>query len=52
MAQLLAEQMQSDHNEKNPFEPKGSGKSRQQQVEKLQQKADLIDQWLAENQPR
>jgi transposase len=34
VAQLLAEQMQADHNEKNPFEPKGSGKSRQQQVEK------------------
>jgi hypothetical protein len=52
VAQLLAEQLQADHNEKNPFEPKDSGKGWQQQVEKLQQKADLIEQWLAENQPK
>lgn len=52
VAQLLAEQMQADQNEENPSEPKGSGKRRQQQVEKLQKKAEFIDQWLAENQPK
>jgi transposase/IS5 family transposase len=52
VAQLLAEQMQADQDEGNPSEPKGSGKSRQQQVEKLQEKAELIEKWLAENQPK
>jgi transposase len=52
VVQLLAEQMQTDQREENPSEPKGSGKSRQQQVEKLQQQAELIGQWLAENQPK
>ena len=53
VAQLLAEQMQADQNEEGiPSEPKGSGKNRQQQVEKLQKKAALIEQWLAENQPK
>ena len=52
VAQLLAEQMQADQREENPSEPKGSGKSRQQQVEKLQKKAELIEEWLAENQPK
>jgi transposase len=52
VAQLLAEQMQADQNEEDPFEPKGSGKSRQQQVEKLQKKAELMEKWLAENQPK
>jgi hypothetical protein len=32
--------------------PKGSGSSRQQLVEKLQKKAELIDKWLAENKPK
>jgi len=52
VAQLLAEQLQADQNEENPSEPKGSGKNRQQQVEKLQKKAALIEQWLAKNQPK
>jgi transposase len=52
VAQLLAEQMQADQREENPSEPKGSGKSRQQLVEKLQKKAELIEEWLAENQPK
>jgi transposase len=52
VAQFLAEQLQADQNEENHSEPKGSGKSRQQLVEKLQQKAELIEQWLAENQPK
>jgi transposase len=52
VAQLLTEQMQADQNEENHSEPKGSGKSWQQQVEKLQKKAELIEQWLAENQPK
>ncbi len=52
VAQLLAEQMQADQNEENPSEPKGSGPNRQQLVEKLQKKAELIDKWLAENQPK
>jgi transposase len=52
VAQLLAEQMQADQNKKNPSEPKSSGKSRQQQVEKLQKKAELINRWLAENLPK
>lgn len=52
VAQLLAEQLQADQDEENPSEPKGSGKSRQQQVERLQKKAELIDKWMAENQPK
>ncbi len=52
VVQLLAEQMQADQNEKNPSEPPGSGNGRQQQVEKLQKKAELIEKWLAENQPK
>jgi transposase len=52
VAQLLEEQMQADQREENLSGPKGSGQSRQQQVEKLQKKADLIEKWLAENQPK
>ena len=52
VAQLLAEQMQADQNEENPSKPKDSGMNRQQQVEKLQKKAELIEKWLAENQPK
>ena len=32
--------------------PRASGASRQQLVEKLQKKAELIEQWLTENQPK
>ena len=52
VAQLLAEQMQVDRGEEDLSEHGGSGPSRQQQVEKLQKKAELIEQWLAENQPK
>jgi transposase len=52
VAQLLAEQMKADQREANPSEPKGSGPNRQQQVERLQKKAELINKWLAENQPK
>ncbi len=52
VAQLLEEQLQANQREENPSEPKGSGPNRQQQVERLQKKSILIDQWLAENQPK
>jgi hypothetical protein len=52
VAQLLEEQLKADQSEGNPSEPKGSGPNRQQRVERLQQKAELIEQWLAENQPK
>jgi transposase len=52
VAQLLEEQMQADQREENISEPKASGQSRHQQVEKLQKKADLMEKWLAENQPK
>ncbi len=52
VAQLLEEQMQADGGQDDLPGPRGSGPSRQQQVEKLQKKAELIDQWLAENQPK
>jgi transposase len=52
VAQLLEEQMQTDGRQDDPPGPRASGTSRQQQVEKLQRKAELIDQWLAENQPK
>ena len=52
VAQLLAEQLQTDQNEENPSEPKGSAPNRRQQLERLQKKAELIEQWLAENQPK
>jgi transposase/IS5 family transposase len=50
VAQLLEEQMQTDR-EDFPG-PKASGANWQQQVERLQKKAELIDKWLAENQPK
>lgn len=50
VAQLLTEQMQTDREDFS--DPKGSGCNRQQQVERLQKKAELIAQWLAENQPK
>jgi len=52
VTQLLAEQIQSDRGQGEPPGPRASGASRQQLVEKLQKKAELIDQWLAENQPK
>ena len=50
VAQLLEEQMENDREDSSG--PKGSGSNRQQQVERLQKKAELIDRWLAENQPK
>ena len=50
VAQLLAEQMDNDRDDFSG--PKGSGSNRQQQVERLQKKAELIDKWLTENQPK
>jgi transposase len=50
VAQLLEEQMDNDR-EDFPG-PKGSGSNRQQQMEKLQKKVELIETWLAENQPK
>lgn len=52
VAQLLAEQVQADREPDDPPGPKGSGTSRQQQVEKLQKRAELMEKWLAENQPK
>jgi hypothetical protein len=52
VAQLLAEQIQADRGQDEPSGPRASGSNRQQQVEKLQKKAELIDKWLAENQPK
>ena len=52
VAQLLAEQIQADRGEDEPPGPRASGPSRQQQVEKLQKKAELMEKWLAENQPK
>ncbi|MFA4917341.1 MAG: IS1182 family transposase [Syntrophales bacterium] len=52
VAQLLAEQIQTDRGQDDPPGPRGSGPSRQQQVEKLQKKAELLDQWLTKNQPK
>jgi transposase len=52
VAQLLEEQMQADRGQDEPSGPRAWGPSRQQQLEKLQRKAELIDKWLAENQPK
>jgi len=52
VAQLLEEQVQADQGQDDLPGPRASGTTRQQQVEKLQQKAELIDTWLAENQPK
>jgi hypothetical protein len=52
VAQLLAEQMQTDRGQNEPPRPGASGANRQQQAEKLQKKAELIETWLAENQPK
>ncbi len=52
VAQLLAEQIQTDRGPDGPPGPRASGTNRQQLVEKLQRKAELIETWLAENQPK
>ena len=52
VAQLLEEQVQADRGQDDPPSSSGSGSSRQQQVEKLQKKAEQIGQWLTENQPK
>jgi len=52
VAQLLEEQMRTDQRQDDPPGPKASGVNRRQQVEKLQRKAELIETWLAENQPK
>ena len=52
VAQLLEEQMQTDRGQDEPPGSRASGPSRQLQVEKLQKKAELMEKWLAENQPK
>jgi transposase len=52
VAQLLTEQMQTDRGQDDPPGPRASGASRQHQAEELQRKAELIETWLAENQPK
>jgi transposase len=52
VAQLLAEQIQTDRGQDEPPGPRASGANRQQLVEKLQKKAEVIETWLAENQPK
>ena len=52
VAQLLEEQIQTDRGQDDPPVVRASGASRQQLVEKLQKKAELIDKWLTENQPK
>jgi transposase len=52
VAQLLEEQIQTDQGQDDLPGPRASGTTRRQQVEKLQKKAELIDKWLAENQPK
>jgi transposase len=51
VAQLLKEQLQIDRGRVNLPGPGLRAPSRQQ-VERLQKKADLVDQWLAANQPK
>jgi len=52
VAQLLEEQVQADQGQDDLPGPRASSASRQQQVEKLQKKAELIDKWLVEHQPK
>jgi transposase len=52
VAQLLEEQVQADRGQEDLPGPRAAGTTRQQQVEKLHQKAELLDTWLAENQPK
>ena len=52
VAQLLAEQLQTDRDQDEPSGLRASSSSQQQLVEKLQKQAELIDKWLAENQPK
>src|SRR4030043_14962 len=49
VAQLVEEQIQADRGQDDPPGP-ASGPNRQQQVERLKKKAELIETWLAENQ--
>src|SRR5512147_1734195 len=49
VAQLLEEQVQADRDQDEPSGLRASSSSQQQLVEKLQKKAELMDQWLAEN---
>ncbi len=51
VAQLLEEQVQADRGQ-GDLPGAGGSVTRQQQVEKLQRKAELIDRWLVENQPK
>ena len=53
VAQLLAEQMQADRQQDDPPGPRGSGTSRQQQVEKLQKEGiKLLRSGWRKNQPK
>jgi len=52
VAQLLDEQIQNDRGQDVPPDSRAPGANRQQSVEKLQKKAELIEKWLAENQPK
>jgi transposase len=52
VAQLLDEQIHNDRGQDDSPVPRTSEDSRQQLVEKLQKKAELIDTWLNENQPK
>ena len=52
VAQLLEEQIQTDRGPDEPFGPTALGPSRQQLVEKLQKKAELMEKRLAQNQPK
>ncbi len=52
LAQLLAEQIQTDREPDAPPGPRAPGANRQLLLEKLQKKAELIETWLAENQPK
>ena len=52
ITQLLAEQIQTDRGPDVPSGPRAPGANRRQLVEKLQKKAELIETWLAENQPK
>ena len=52
VVQMLAEQIQADRGQDEPPGPRASCASRQQLVEKLQKKAELMEKWLVENQPK
>jgi transposase len=52
VTQLLAEQIQTDRGPDESPGARAAGANRQQLVEKLQKKAELLETWLAENQPK